>query len=119
MMRHIILYENWPGIRRKEEKIDLSEIKWAFHWINEGNLFEQMYHVNGIDTTKYILRKQGGKKLEMPSLPTETYRDWETGYTRKSRYPRASRYPRCNRSARYPRYSGSPRCPRYNWKSGN
>jgi hypothetical protein len=79
-MKHIILYENWPGIRRKEEKIDLSEIKWAFHWINEGNLFEQMYDVNGIDTTKYILRKQGGKKLEMPSLPPERFVLGEVGH---------------------------------------
>lgn len=79
-MKHLILYENWVGIRRERRKIDLSQVKWAFHWINEGNLFEQMYDVSGVNTTGYILRKNGGKKIEMPPLPPEKFSLGEVGY---------------------------------------
>lgn len=84
-MKHISTYpefilENYSGIRKERKKIDMSTIKWAYHWINEGNLFEQMYDVTGVDTIKYVLRKNNGKKLEMPNLPTEKFNLGETGY---------------------------------------
>lgn len=67
------LVENYTGIRKKHEKIDLSQVKWAFHWINEGNLFEQMYDTKNVNTTPFVLRKNNNKKLEMPQLPPEKF----------------------------------------------
>lgn len=59
------------ALRHSMAKMDLSDFKYAFHWVNEGLLFEQLYDMDGAHSGPYILRKSNGKKIEMPPLPAE------------------------------------------------
>jgi hypothetical protein len=52
--------------RNKGIKFDLSEVKHAYHWLTEGNLFYACYG-NHKNTTKIVLGKN-----RMPALPPRT-----------------------------------------------
>jgi len=68
-MKYLKLFEKFRDEQRKIE--DLSTIDYAYHWVNEGNLFSQIYELPDINTGPYVLRKNPntGKKVEMPALP--------------------------------------------------
>lgn len=54
------------------QKIRLDNIRYLYHWVNEGNLFEQVYDASPFPSSRdYVLRKYAGKKLQMPKLPKE------------------------------------------------
>jgi len=75
-MMHIIpyhLFESVSTVRHEYVKIPLDSVKYAFHWLTEGNLFTQTYGQNVSDSQKYILRKSGGKSIQMPPLPPTDY----------------------------------------------
>ena len=58
------------SLRHEQKKIDLNKFEYAFHWINEGNLFCQVYDESNLsdnEKTRFILRKSNGKKIEMPT----------------------------------------------------
>ena len=63
------------GSRDWRKKINLTHIKYVYHWLTEGNLFEQIY--GGFkyvpNHQSFILRKTDGKKIEMPPLPPHRY----------------------------------------------
>jgi hypothetical protein len=62
------------SLRHTRQKIDYSNIKYVYHWLNEGQLFSQIYdEPNKDEFQKFILRKSNGKKIEMPSLPPKKY----------------------------------------------
>jgi hypothetical protein len=68
-MKYIKLFEEIIS----REKLNLSNYKYVFHWLNESRLFEQSYNIDNIETKPYILRRYGGKKLIMPPLPDEQF----------------------------------------------
>lgn len=62
------------SLRHTRQKIDYSNIKYVYHWLNEGQLFSQLYDEPDKDELqKFVLRKLNGKKLEMPSIPSKKY----------------------------------------------
>lgn len=72
--KHTGIIESFQGflesIRHEEKKIDLSKCKYAYHWVNEGNLFSQVYDDSNLsqnDHQRFILRKFNGKAIEMPN----------------------------------------------------
>lgn len=72
-MRYLRGWDVFEALRHEGRFVPLDEIRWCFHWINEGNLFEQCYDTDSIDVTHYVLRKRGGKSIEMPPLPRERF----------------------------------------------
>lgn len=80
-MKNVYRFDEWLNESkdlsdnlRGKEKLDLSKVKYAYHWVNEGNLFDQMYvHTGRGNDRNYILRKYDGKKLDMPPLPEERF----------------------------------------------
>lgn len=74
-MRNLYLYEGFlENIRKKRIKIDITDAKYAYHWINEGNLFDQCYNTDEIkNPAPYILRKNNGVILSLPKLPEKRY----------------------------------------------
>jgi hypothetical protein len=76
MSRRLSYLQDWDmfeGFRHERRLVPLDDIRWCYHWISEGNLFDQTYDTDGVDTNPYILRKSGGKSIEMPPLPRERF----------------------------------------------
>ena len=61
--------------RHRKEKIDLTQVELAYHWLTEDKLFDACYSLDEThEETKYVL-----KKGPMPPLPSPVFRiDWNT-----------------------------------------
>jgi hypothetical protein len=58
------------SLRHEQKKLDLKKFKYAFHWVNDGNLFCQVYDEESLsekDKTAFVLKKIDGKRLDIPT----------------------------------------------------